>query len=139
MAKDDIGFTYQDVLAYIEYYDITMKEFCERAGITVQTMGSFKRGKRRMNEKSATKVKILLWGKENIIPEPCTDCFAYYEYGSNKHRCRVLDVKYCQGDTCSTYRTKEQIEKERIKNNRRLRSLPKYQQEHIKNKYKIEF
>ncbi len=47
-----------------------------------------------------------------------TDCFAYMKSG-----CRVLNVRKCEGKSCPFMKTKEQLEENRLKVMKRIRSL----------------
>lgn len=59
------------------------------------------------------------------------DCFAIYE---NK-KCTILSGGICEGISCGFQKSKAEQENSLEKANRRLRSLPEYQQEIIADRY----
>ncbi len=59
------------------------------------------------------------------------DCFARKKNG----KCSVMQSGECEGKSCGFYKTREEQAHSLEKVNERLRSLPKYQQEAIADKY----
>ena len=59
------------------------------------------------------------------------DCFARKKNG----KCSVMQSGECEGKSCGVYKTREEQAHSLEKVNERLRSLPKYQQEAIADKY----
>ena len=59
------------------------------------------------------------------------DCFAY----KNNGRCKALKLKKCEGTDCGFYKTEEQLNSERKKVIKRIKSLDKEHQKHIIDTY----
>lgn len=138
---------YKEIQEYIDKQGININKMCKMAGINPSSVRNYASGRQGLSDKTEAKLIALIRGGEESkngnakekAPTPCYDCFAYYEYGSNKHRCLALRVKYCQGKDCSTYKTQEQVEANQKKATERLRSLPYWKQRKIKEKYGIAF
>lgn len=54
------------------------------------------------------------------------ECFAYRKGG-----CRILKINKCQGESCSFFKTKNQIEEDQKKVFKRIKSLDSFTQRHI--------
>ena len=50
-------------------------------------------------------------------------------------RCKILNVKTCDDEECTFYRTFEEAKASKEKADKRLRSLPKIDQQYIADKY----
>ena len=51
------------------------------------------------------------------------------------YRCKKLTVKICIGEDCAFYKTADEAKTSKEKANKRLRSLPKIDQQYIADKY----